>query len=188
MCATFFINISDEEIRDILREIEEKYADVEVSTGNVYKKSIVPTLTLENDHIAARPMFWGIPLYKNNAIKDYNINARAENIARYPMFRSLKRAIIPTSGFYEWDAGKVKHLFKRDDGQLTYLAGLYGEYEVADGFYPVRFTIVTTEPSEIVAPVHNRMPVVLDKNEFGAWLGGADKERFTSSEVILESI
>ncbi len=104
------------------------------------------------------------------------INARAETLAERPMFRPLiarRRCIVPATGFYEWqqtDHGKQPIVLRPTDQELYGFAGLWDETTGPDG-EPVRsFTIVTGEPNELVAPIHNRMAVILDPDVESAWL------------------
>ncbi len=101
-------------------------------------------------------------------------NARAETLLQRPAFREAarrRRCLVPADGFYEWEpVGRARrpHHFHRPDGAAFWFAGLWrpGE-EPASG----SFVIVTTEPNAVVAPVHDRMPVLLEPGDARAWLG-----------------
>lgn len=82
---------------------------------------------------------------------------------RKPLLTS--RCVVPTTGFYEWNKQKEKFLFQYADSAVVYLAGLWGEF---DG--KRRYTILTTEPNQAVAAVHNRMPVLMAKEQVRPWL------------------
>lgn len=117
------------------------------------------------------------------------INARAETVAQKPAFRKplrFSRCLIPASGFYEWQAtgtgGKVKQLFTRADGDLLGLAGLWDEWiDPATQQIHKTFTIITTTPNALVAPIHDRMPVILARDAEDAWLDPDE----TESERLL---
>ena len=84
------------------------------------------------------------------------------------MFREsllTSRCVVPTTGFYEWNKQKEKFLFQYPDSTVVYLAGIWREF---DG--KRRYTILTTEPNQSVAAVHNRMPVLLAKEQVRPWL------------------
>ncbi|WP_045690102.1 SOS response-associated peptidase [Hymenobacter sp. AT01-02] len=106
------------------------------------------------------------------------INARAETLTEKPSFRQLlqrRRAIIPADGFYEWQAttnGKIPHRILRRDEEVFAFAGLWDEWlDRTTGEVLPTFTIITTEPNDLMAPIHNRMPVILkDRNAELAWL------------------
>jgi putative SOS response-associated peptidase YedK len=117
------------------------------------------------------------------------INARAEGIETKPTFRKplrFQRCIIPATGFYEWQAPagggrKIKYLFTREDGDFLALAGLYDTWKAPEGRDVSSCVIITTTPNELVAPVHNRMPVILTRDDEDAWLDPDE----TESEALL---
>src|SRR5215831_17493247 len=117
------------------------------------------------------------------------INARAEGIETKPTFRKplrFQRCLIPCSGFYEWQTPasggkKVKYLFTREDGDFLALAGLYDTWKSPDGHNLRSCVIITTTPNEVVAPIHDRMPVILAREDEDAWLNPDEIE----SEALL---
>ncbi len=119
---------------------------------------------------------WGlVPSWAKDA-KLAQINARAETAPDKPMFRSAfrkRRCLIPASGFYEWQAtgGKRKQPFciRLADDKPFAFAGLWERWEGPDG--PVESCcILTTEANDLVRPIHDRMPVILDPRHFDQWL------------------
>jgi putative SOS response-associated peptidase YedK len=109
------------------------------------------------------------------------INARSETAREKPTFRSSfsrRRCLVPADGFFEWKLiGKRKQPFyvRFDDARLFAMAGLWdrwsGEGRVVDSV-----TILTTEPSPLLASLHDRMPVILPPKHFDAWLTGKAHE------------
>jgi putative SOS response-associated peptidase YedK len=104
------------------------------------------------------------------------INARAETLTELPSFKPLvdrRRCIIPADGFYEWrKEGKRKvpmwvHLKTKESFAF---AGLWDVWRKPDGKRVESFTIITTQPNELVRPVHNRMPVILRQEDEDQWL------------------
>lgn len=75
------------------------------------------------------------------------------------------RAVIPAAGFYEWSRQKEKNTFYRKDGKPLYLAGFYDRFDKED-----RFVILTTVANASMRPVHDRMPLVLEKDQIRSWL------------------
>lgn len=123
---------------------------------------------------------WGlVPFWaKERAIGHRLINARAESLSTKPAFReaaSRRHCLIPASGFYEWapSAGgrKRPHFITRRDGELLAFAGLWERWRHG-GDEPAleTCTIVTTAANAAVAPLHDRMPVVLSKTDQLRWL------------------
>ncbi len=104
------------------------------------------------------------------------INARAETLAQKPSFRRLlvsQPCLVPASGFYEWKqtaAGKVPHYIHLQDEPLFAFAGLYDHWSDPDGAEIFSYTIITTVPNELMAPIHNRMPVILSRADEELWL------------------
>jgi putative SOS response-associated peptidase YedK len=105
------------------------------------------------------------------------INARVETAAEKPSFRGAwkaRRCIVPATGWYEWqvtEAGKQAWLLRRADAPFTPFAGLWESWQdPAGGRILETFTVLTTEAVPELASVHNRMPVVLEPGDFGAWL------------------
>ncbi len=120
---------------------------------------------------------WGlVPSWSDDpAIGNRMINARAETAPEKPSFRSAfkkRRLLIPVSGFYEWKQekeGKQPYFICQKEGQPFSLAGLWEHWERGDQVLET-CTILTTEPNQLVAPLHNRMPVIISRNNYAEWL------------------
>ncbi len=134
---------------------------------------------------------WGlVPSWASDPkIGNTMINARGETVATKPAFRTAfkrRRCIVPASGFYEWDkvaGGKIKqpyYITASDSGPLM-LAGLWESWTSPEGEIVRSYTIITTSPNEMMAKIHDRMPVILDEADFDRWL---DPEREDASELI----
>ena len=120
---------------------------------------------------------WGlVPFWaKDLSIGSKMINARAEGIAEKPAFRAAfkaRRCLVPADGFYEWqkvDGGKQPMLIRLRSKSTFAFAGLWEVWRSPEG--PVETcTIVTTEPNAVTAPIHNRMPVILEPADYDRWL------------------
>lgn len=104
------------------------------------------------------------------------INARAETVAEAPSFREAfltHRCLIVADGFYEWRAeetGKKPVWITRPDHEPFAFAGLWAAARRSDGSGLHSCAIVTCEPGEVVAPIHDRMPVILDRDGEGTWI------------------
>lgn len=105
------------------------------------------------------------------------INARAEGVVTAQMFRdayAFRRCLVPVDAFYEWQSGPSgKHpwAIARTDGQCMALGGLWEGWRSGDGTVIRTFTIVTTAANDALRPVHNRMPLVLEPEDWPLWLG-----------------
>ncbi len=126
-------------------------------------------------------MQWGlIPSWSKEPRAQFStINARAETVTKSPVFRGpfkSRRCLVPASGFYEWqrtDQGKQPFCIRLKGGELFAFAGLYDVWHDAEGNELYSYTVITTAPNDLVAPIHNRMPVILRQEDEPAWL---DKE------------
>lgn len=124
-----------------------------------------------------RPLVWGLvpPWADDPKIGNQLLNARAETIAEKPSFRDAfahRRCLLVADGFYEWRRdGKAKQPFhiRRRDGRPFGLAGLFEHWQ-GNGRVIDSCTVVTTTPNELMAPLHDRMPVILDEADYTTWL------------------
>ena len=104
------------------------------------------------------------------------INARAETVAEAPAFRDAFRAnrcLIVADGFYEWreeETGKKPVWITLPSREPFAFAGLWARAKRADGTDVHSCAIVTCPPGEVVAPIHDRMPVILGREREEAWL------------------
>ena len=122
---------------------------------------------------------WGLIPYwaKDIKVGFANINAKAEGIETRPAFRDAferRRCLVPVDNFYEWkktDAGKQPYAIALAHRGIMALAGLWENWKSTAGEWVRSFAIVTTEPNELCAQLHNRMPVVLAPEAWPAWLG-----------------
>ncbi len=126
----------------------------------------------------AVPARWGLINHWAKPGKNVSgpINARAEGIERRPAFRDAflhRRCIVPADGFFEWTGPSNDRRplwFHRPDGKLLLLAGIYESWNPAPETRERTFAIVTTRANESMAPIHDRMPVVLSDDQADAWL------------------
>jgi putative SOS response-associated peptidase YedK len=155
----------------------------------------IPVIVRQRGGNECRLMHWGlIPSWaKDPTIGNQTINARAESLTEKPAFKHLvgsRRCIIPADGFYEWrKEGKRKvpmwvHLRSREPFGL---AGLWDMWRKPDGKRVESFTIITTEPNEMVRPVHNRMPAILQPEDEEQWLD-VSRTSFAKARSLLKPL
>lgn len=120
---------------------------------------------------------WGlIPSWAEDQSVGYSmINARSETLLEKPSFKKpfqRQRCIVPASGFYEWqELGKAKipYYIRTLDQEVMGFAALFDKWE-KDGQTVYSFSIITTHANDLLAPLHERMPVILNKNSYDNWL------------------
>jgi putative SOS response-associated peptidase YedK len=145
---------------------------------NVAPTQFVPVLRRKDGGLTlqASLMRWGmIPSWAVDPGAPL-INARAESAAAKPSFRDplrKQRCLIPADGFYEWRRAsrqKQPFCFEVGDGAIFAFAGLWDRWRGADGTIVESCTILTTTPNALLADVHDRMPVILLRESYDAWL------------------
>lgn len=173
MCGRYIL-LSDkevEEIRNITREIDRKYGKGSMPSGEIYPTNTAPVFIGSESGYSVELMTWGFPKYQGSGVI---INARAETAKIKRTFADAltsRRCVIPSTGFFEWthtpEQKKEKYLFNDPHSHILYMAGLYAP-PVA-GELP-RYVILTTEANESMRSVHDRMPVILRKEEIEDWV------------------
>lgn len=165
MCGRYYVD--DEtarEIERIVRRLDQRF-QLE-RTGDVYPSQAAAVLAAQEEKVAVETMHWGFPGFQGKSLL---INARAEGVLEKKTFRESilhRRCVIPARGFYEWSPKKEKYQFEREDGQrILYMAGCFREYQGQE-----RFVILTTQANPSVAPVHDRMPLLLEPGELEPWI------------------
>jgi putative SOS response-associated peptidase YedK len=121
---------------------------------------------------------WGfLPSWAKDISDGYKmINARAETIAEKPRFKEAfqkQRCLVLADGFFEWKKeGKIKkpYLIRLKSGRPFAMAGLYNKWTSPDGEEICTNTIITTESSDLIRPLHNRMPAILPEDKYADWL------------------
>jgi putative SOS response-associated peptidase YedK len=138
---------------------------------------------------------WGlIPFWaKDPKIGNRMINARSETLAEKPSFREAykkRRCVILTNGFYEWRKdplakSKTPMFISMKSGRAFAFAGLWESWKQTDGTPLNTCTIITTEPNELMEEIHNRMPVILGRESFEAWLDPDIRKDDELREVLV---
>lgn len=123
-------------------------------------------------------------------------HARAETVAALPMFADAfrrRRCIVPATEFYvrnsQGSRGSRRYAIERADKKPLSLAGLWEGYRWPDGRVTRSYCVITVPPNQLIAPYHDRMPLVLEECDFGVWLGEEEGDpaallRTPSAEVL----
>lgn len=167
MCGryAFFTDRELQEIDEIIEKISDDIQRDQMKTGEIFPTNVAPVLIPKKEIVTAKLMVWGFPRFTGKGVI---INARAETVKEKKLFASSlreRRCIIPSTGFYEWDADKKKFIFNMPDSQMLYMAGIYNEFQGEN-----RFVILTTQANPSMAAVHDRMPVVVPKELVDDWI------------------
>ncbi len=180
MCGRFIQISNPHRIRVKISELE---ISDEVKAAFTPHYNIAPTqniLTVLNYQVPTLACTrWGlVPFWaKDISIGSRMINARAETLLEKPSFRTplrKHRCIIFADGFYEWktlDKSRTPYFIRMKDSEPFALAGLWDQWtDTSDGRIVQSSTIITTSPNDLIAQIHTRMPVILNREAYSAWL------------------
>lgn len=179
MCGSFSLFAPPEDLSkrfgaDVAFDYEPRY-NIAPRTG------VASIRNTDDEHIVEQE--WGLlPHWAEDVDEEPRpINARSETVAENNMFKfdfEERRCLVPTDGFYEWagERGSKQPFFLHlTENDPFALAGIWNRFE-NNGDALETVTILTTEPNEVMEPIHDRMPVVLERDEEETWLHGAADE------------
>lgn len=185
MCGRYSLSKSKIELEErfqaeMLPDFQPRY--------NIAPTQLVPVITSQSPK-GFSFFYWGITpdFGKNKPVAQKLINARAELVNDKISFKSSfekRRCLIPADGFYEWKKlgkkTKIPYRFTLKEDELFAFAGIWEEYETVSGEIQHTFLILTTSPNEIVSEIHDRMPVILNRQMEKKWL-----DNYTSESELL---
>jgi putative SOS response-associated peptidase YedK len=177
MCGRYVLNAPE----DLSERFQLRQLSISLpTTWNAAPTNELPVIVENSDgEPEARAMKWGlIPRWAKPGDKKSvaPINARAETLTEKPMFRNLikkNRCLVPANGFYEWkNLGdhKQPYFISVPDDPLFAFAGLYDESQGEEGEIIGTYTIITTSANEMMSQLHDRMPVILHRDDEEEWL------------------
>ena len=146
---------------------------------NIAPTQLIPSiLSASGGEKQLQMLRWGlIPSWaKDDKISAKLINARAETVSEKPSFKAAfkrRRCLIVADGFYEWqrqEKQKQPYYFRLQNAQLFAFAGLWEQWKSPDEDIINSCTILTTEANDLLRPIHDRMPVILESKDYGLWL------------------
>jgi putative SOS response-associated peptidase YedK len=177
MCGRFVQERSTSELAEIFGA--EDRVDAPGGRFNIAPTDDAAVIVQRDDRRAVTAFRWGLIPHWSETARTGNrmFNARAETLDRNPAFRyafGKRRCLVPADAFFEWQRdGNVRSPYAvvRPDGRPIALAGLWAGWKNPETGEVVRsFTIVTTNPNEVLRPIHNRMPVVVPESAWDRWL------------------
>ncbi len=164
MCGRYqFTADESEELTKIVKEVERKSQLTPWTPGEIRPTAFAPVLLPGKKAPEAELLTWGF-----KTTRSLIINARSETALDKPLFRERvmeNRCVIPAAGFYEWDSEKRKFFFTVPGKHELYMAGILGFFE-----RKLCFCILTTAANSSMADTHDRMPLILDKEQIEPWL------------------
>jgi putative SOS response-associated peptidase YedK len=161
---------------------------------NIAPTQSVPVIdNRRKDQRALTSMRWGLIPYwaKDPTIGNKLINARRETVAEKPAFRDAlrrRRCLVVADGFYEWKRegkNKIPMYVRRQSHAPIAFAGLWERWRTLDGNVLHSFTIITTDANEFMAPVHDRMPVIVDRADYDRWLEPAALPPHAVDDILV---
>ena len=209
MCCRYYID-SDSEIEPYIRaaersplkeRLESELSKPMLTSGEVRPTDLAPVIAPDKSRIpTVFPRFWGFHLPDS---KVPIINARVETAREKVTFRDSwenRRCVIPASYYFEWEhlttaSGKKKtgekFRIQPEGNSIVFFAGLYRVEEIKGVKVPV-FTILTTEAAEEIRFIHDRMPVMLAKDDADRWIrmktGADDITKSAFNELLAKKI
>lgn len=187
MCSRYLL--LEKHYRAMLQRLGIASPPAYVSRYNIAPNTLIPAVRTAPGEAAPSVDFlrWGlVPAWSKTADGPPLINARADSVTTKPSFRQAvrsRRCVIPASGFYEWlTVGRTKKpwLIQRKDQEPFGLAGLWETWRGPNEAFLESCAIITTDPNDVMRPIHDRMPVMLSAEDCQTWLAAEE----LSSETI----
>lgn len=189
MCGRYALNTTPQELAETFK-LDRSLAFS--ARFNIAPASLVPVIRQSpQGELVADLLRWGlIPHWaRDPAIGAKLNNARGESLTEKPSFRDAfrrRRCLIPATGYYEWKTeGKNKqpYFIHAKSGELLAMGGLWESWRSPDGEILRTFCVITTGPSTVIEPIHDRMPLLLRQKDHKQWLDPA-----ISGSKILELV
>ena len=162
MCSRYYIDPDMmEEISRVVQNIDRR---IRLTQGDIRPTDVAPVIGQSEYGLELSMCRWGYPLSKG---KNLVINARVENVMDKPSFQNgilYHRLLIPADGFYEWNSQKEKSTFSRSDSSVLYMAGFCDWFKNER-----RFVILTTAANDSMKKTHDRMPLILEREQIADW-------------------
>jgi putative SOS response-associated peptidase YedK len=178
MCGRYRLKDPDRVLEALRAVFGERLGPVRLERRwNIAPSQQVTVLHPAGDQVEGQGMRWGFvpPWDRSEKPRLAPINARSEEAFGKPLFREAvrsRRCLVPADGFYEWqrtgETTKTPYCLGLASERPFFLAGLYAD--AVPGLRPPTFALLTTQPNGAVAPVHDRMPVMLEAGAADRWL------------------
>lgn len=177
MCGRYYID--DDTAKEIEKLVEaiDKNLSEKAGRRDIRPSEPAMVLTASVNVLCKEVKHWGFPGYQG---KELIINARSETALTKKTFRDSilsRRCIIPAAGFYEWNSTREKASFYLEESKVLFIAGFYNHFQDKD-----RFIILTSPANESMIEVHDRMPLILEREELVPWI----EDSLRTEELLLK--
>ena len=164
MCSRYYIDSDiEDELEKVVSDVDQQICQ-KCFAGDICPTDMAPIIEKIDQGLKLSTCKWGYLLSKG---KNLVINARVETVMDKPAFQNgilYHRILVPASRFYEWNHLKEKNSFTRPDAATLYIAGFCDWFENER-----RFVILTTVANDSMVKVHDRMPLILEKEQMEDW-------------------
>jgi putative SOS response-associated peptidase YedK len=170
-------------LREMERQITPSLSQPRYNAAPTEKLPII--FQSENGTVIRDAVWWLIPHWSISGKPDMrfaSFNARSDTIDKsklYGVYFKSRRCLVPADGFFEWmrtEKPKQPMFIRMKDKKPFMMAGVYSVWKSPTGEEQPSFSIITTTPNELVSPIHNRMPVILDEGKFEPWLDRSNND------------
>lgn len=162
MCSRYYVDPDMiEEIIKVVQKIDQK---IHPTRKDIRPTDFAPVIGQSEYGLELSMCRWSYPMSKE---KNLIINARVETVMDKPSFQNgilYHRLLIPADGFYEWNSQKEKSTFSRSDSSVLYMAGFCDWFKNER-----RFVILTTAANDSMKKTHDRMPLILEREQIADW-------------------
>ncbi|MCH8523984.1 MAG: SOS response-associated peptidase [Balneolales bacterium] len=178
MCGRYALFTAPDELEKYFEAIVSRAGTIEPNY-NVTPGMMMPVVAIGRENVPVITTFrWGlIPNWAKDPAVGYKMmNARSETISEKPSFAmpfERRRCVIPSNGFYEWlreGKSRIPHFVRREDDVIMTYAGIYDRWRSPEGADVFSYSIITTTANERIKHIHERMPVVLNREDVRRWL------------------
>ena len=162
MCSRYYID--PDMMGEISKVVQNTNGRIRLTQGDIRPTDAAPVIGQSGHGLELDMCRWSYPMSKG---KNLVINARSETVLDKPSFQNgilYHRLLIPASGFYEWNSLKEKSTFTRSDSSVLYMAGFCDWFENER-----RFVILTTTANDSMKKIHDRMPLILEREQISDW-------------------
>lgn len=190
MCGRYVVNTTKEILKKKFKVKD--VPDMKLQRFNIAPTQNIPVVRFVEGEREISLLHWGlIPSWaKDEQLAAKMINARSETVTEKPSYKKAfqqRRCLIPASGFYEWKKtreGKEPFYFYMKDNGLLAFAGLWDSWRNPDNELIESCTILTTEANDVLKPVHDRMPVILNESDYDLWLDADVRKQDLRLELL----